>query len=683
MTHFPPTHVISATLGRSCAILCLTSASALAGLTVTKVSGPPSGAGVVIQQTERDESGPTSMRYYAPRAGAPTKTDHWVYKKGASNGGVHGKYYYRDRDLGQTFTTGPEGFKMRAITVRLQPVNVDGGGNPANAKVSLQLMKVTGSPVVNNNGTTKYINAAQASATSPNGTSYWNGAGGTTAGLCTNPQWSTYAAEWPNDPNDLNNRYRWPVMFYSDDYLQGETYTHVAVARGGIIPANLVENDYMRWELSGEDQWQLEPNSTYAFLFLFDEPAPSDGNGGSVNRNIPLSNKNILPEGNLTDPFPSGHMIRRDGASLDREKVFIRDVNDPQDLAEGRFAAEFPTDANGNPDWNARLHVQPGTLGYPDVDTYRDMYFIMEKVSEPAPVPTSKIGSIQQNADFASDPQWTGQGNRDGIDDYGFSPTNYAGGAIGEIGGVLDRGNAYSYYLDMAKNYNFTATDTLRASGTFIIREIPNVTANDDSYFGHLPSISGAFGPQFMVGFRIREHTTPGVFRLQVIAGATPGTDAGGGLLHAGTISSGTPHTFEYIWRADGTFTARLDGNIVVSTMVTRAGLVAGAIAGFGIASRDRSTSASNRAAELYLDNLSYSSMGEGMVITRCQYLPATPAFALTYQSLDGQSFQVRRSPDMVAWQNLADTLEGDGSILTYTDAVPGVERMFYRLSSN
>ena len=112
-----------------------------ARLTVQKVKAPPTGPTVRIAQLRRDSTGPTSMRYYAPRSGMPTKTDDWVYRKGTDNGGTFARYYYRDRDLGQTFTVGDTAFRITALTVRIQPVDV-ARADPTEAAVSLQLLRV-------------------------------------------------------------------------------------------------------------------------------------------------------------------------------------------------------------------------------------------------------------------------------------------------------------------------------------------------------------------------------------------------------------------------------------------------------------------------------------------------------------------------------------------------------------
>ena len=343
-----------------------------ATLTLAEVDGPPTGPTVRVAQLRRDETGPTSMRYYAPRTGSPTKVDDWVYRKGEGNGGEHARYYYRDRDLGQTFTTGADGFRVSAITVRLQPVDV-AGADPSGASVSLQLFRVEGAPVVDDNGTTAFESVARMPVTSPNDTSHWRG-GGPYVGPVTNPMWSTYASDWPEDPTDAAYAYRWPVMHYSDDFVTGERYVPLAIARGGVVPEGLDTDDYLRWEIDGGGAaWDLAPDTRYAFLLLFDEPAAP-----GVKRNLPLSNVNVLPGGQSDDAYAGGHSIRRDGATTALDEVFIRDTADAADLAASRRSASFPVRPDGTPDFAARTAIPPGTVGYPDVDTYRDLYFVLE-----------------------------------------------------------------------------------------------------------------------------------------------------------------------------------------------------------------------------------------------------------------------------------------------------------------
>ena len=346
-----------------------------ASLTLTEVPAPPTGPTVRLQQLLRDETGPTSMRYYAPRTGAPTKTDTWVY---GGKGQGTARYYYRDRDLGQTFTTGPEGFRVSAITVRLQPVDV-AGADPSNARVSVQLFRVEGQGRIEDNGTIDYAANAERvaqeglAAVAPNDTSTWRGHG-PYAGPVTNPLWSTYAAKWPEDSADYAFTQRWPVMHYSDDYYAGERYVPLALARGGVVPEGIDTDDYLRWAIEGGGEaWTLAPDTRYAFLLLFDEPAAP-----GVKRNLPLSNVNVLPGGRSPDAYPGGHSLRRDGATTVLDEVFIRDTADVEDLAASRRSASFPVTPDGAPDFAARTAISPGTVGYPDVDTYRDLWFVIE-----------------------------------------------------------------------------------------------------------------------------------------------------------------------------------------------------------------------------------------------------------------------------------------------------------------
>ena len=216
--------------------------------------------------------------------------------------GTEAKYYFRDRDLGQVFKTGKEGFRLGAVTVRLQPVDV-AEADAAGAEVSVQIMKVTGNSVINHNGTTGEL--------APNGTSKFRKA------AVTNAQWFTYATDWPHDPDDRNTPHRWPVMQYTDDFIEGETFEHIGLASGGIIPAGLDTNDYMRWEFTGESQVLLQPETTYAILFMFDEPA-APGVSQTSHSRISTSSPGGI------SPIPIRTGMRSEGTALPRiETVYL------------------------------------------------------------------------------------------------------------------------------------------------------------------------------------------------------------------------------------------------------------------------------------------------------------------------------------------------------------------------
>jgi hypothetical protein len=132
-----------------------------------------------------------------------------------------------------------------------------------------------------------------------------------------------------------------------DDYLEGEKYAPLRLIRGGRLPAKLEPGMVLKFSLTEEDQLRLEKNRQYAFLLLFTERGP--------NRAVALANSYF---GRYT-PDPArplaGHAVRREGGSgLAEAPEFKPDL--PDDLA-------------------LRTAQSPGTLGFPDVCTWRDLWF--------------------------------------------------------------------------------------------------------------------------------------------------------------------------------------------------------------------------------------------------------------------------------------------------------------------
>jgi hypothetical protein len=78
--------------------------------------------------------------------------------------------------------------------------------------------------------------------------------------------------------------------------------------------------------------------------------------------------------------------------------------------------------------------------------------------------------------DFSKDPSWDASGNRAtyrakdvaGAHDFGFSPTNHAGGKPGEVGGTFWRSGKYGYYAD--KVGPLALDDRLEASGKVVLK---------------------------------------------------------------------------------------------------------------------------------------------------------------------------------------------------------------------
>lgn len=151
------------------------------------------------------------------------------------------------------------------------------------------------------------------------------------------------------------------------DCIAGGHPTPIALISGGVVPRISRLTTTFAGKSDDDARPFPEADTRYTILVWIDQPAPL-----GVNRNIPLFSLNVMPEGKLTDAYPGGHAIRRDGDNTIREDVFISDVNDADDVAASRASAPFPTAVE------ERLAIQPGTLGYPDVDTYRDLWFVIE-----------------------------------------------------------------------------------------------------------------------------------------------------------------------------------------------------------------------------------------------------------------------------------------------------------------
>ncbi len=101
--------------------------------------------------------------------------------------------------------------------------------------------------------------------------------------------------------------------------------------------------------------------------------------------------------------------------------------------------------------------------------------------------------------DFGADPNWIGTGNHakydpeesGGAHNFGFSEkTNFAGGAPGEIGGILWRSGSYAYYADRIGPLSLN--DRLEASGKVILEVGP---PDSGMYFGWFNSAEKEMSP--------------------------------------------------------------------------------------------------------------------------------------------------------------------------------------------
>lgn len=303
----------------------------------------PDSVHVIAAYYGYDKSGNTSIAFdpddsYKWSGESPFKKDGFGY---FSPDGKEIPYIKRDRDLGQTFhIEGTTPVKLKSLTIRL------GFGDNAvrqcmyGKKVSVQFFEVSGEARLNNNG-------------SDNGTEAFHG--------------------FPHD------RLRNNISAERDDFLSGEKYEQIAIFRNftfpstedfgfgkdaTVPPANeRLKGRLLEFSFPDNNAIILEPGRQYAFMILVDRKGKNNG--------FTLAN-------NYTGSYPGGHAIRRDGSgnfplvAADPSGSFRSPAN-----KEAYKSAHFPASLR------KRLSIQPSTNGYPDVDTWRDLFFIVEGLHMP------------------------------------------------------------------------------------------------------------------------------------------------------------------------------------------------------------------------------------------------------------------------------------------------------------
>jgi hypothetical protein len=200
-------------------------------------------------------------------------------------------------------------------------------------------------------------------------------------------------AHWQTfDPNDPT----------TDDFLEGETYKSLRVVRGARLPDLTPYKAYpegapgngqfIRFSFTGEDVLVLQPNRTYGFLVGFVSAAPE--------RALTLANR-------FRGQYTGGHGLRREG-SADTPAFFnpaestpytrallVGDTNDVEAMAAALEKACFPLNFA-----ERAADMTFGTMGMPDVCTFRDLVFYLEGavLKENADIGQHSAGSAMPTA---------------------------------------------------------------------------------------------------------------------------------------------------------------------------------------------------------------------------------------------------------------------------------------------
>lgn len=310
----------------------------LRGLRLSLVTAAPTRNTVAVCEGY-DRGGNTSIAFdaddsYKWSGRSDYKAASWGY---FAADGREIPYIKRDRDLGQTFLyTGKTPKTLTAIVVSTGYGTNVIRPNTYLRGVSIQVFAVSGEPVLNDNG-------------SDRGTEAFHG--------------------FPhNRPGDSISHQR-------DDYFLNETYTSLAVISGAVFPGKTafgfpnetvavppnhsnLKGRLLRFELPKDNPIVLTPGKKYAFLIMLDQKGTEQG--------FTLANS-------YNGTYTGGHGIRRDGNGMfppvaaEPGKSFTDSAN-----ANAFSSAHFPADLS------QRTALPPGTNGYPDVCTWRDLLFYVE-----------------------------------------------------------------------------------------------------------------------------------------------------------------------------------------------------------------------------------------------------------------------------------------------------------------
>jgi hypothetical protein len=200
--------------------------------------------------------------------------------------------------------------------------------------------------------------------------------------------------------------------------------------------------------------------------------------------------------GTFVTPFLPGKFrptpIRNDGTRYQ----WTLDYDPTGAAGRGRFTFTFRGDAPGPGEYSkAKIpesHKEEARRRFPDVTSftvelpegYRKQgttfdHFGLMNMTKPGGsmrIYFDDLHYLGRAQDFSVDPKWGASGNRTthrskdvaGAHDFGFSPTNHAGGKVGEIGGTFWRSGKYAYYAD--KVGALSLDDRLQASGKVVLQ---------------------------------------------------------------------------------------------------------------------------------------------------------------------------------------------------------------------
>lgn len=211
---------------------------------------------------------------------------------------------------------------------------------------------------------------------------------------------------------------------------------------------------------------------------------------------------------------------------------------------------------------------------------------------------------------FVNDPHWTRFNNPGNSNDFGFQNTNLAGGTAGEAGGFFSVTSVPAWYGDESVG-NFGGNDPLSASGILNILSV-DPPYNNNVFIGHFDNGGFSIANQNGIGFQLTESAAQvgtSEFRIFYLAGTSEGT-----LFTIDGLNLTRTWSYDYDPSA-GSF-----GSLPVSVSGPGGGTAThflssgergsiGSLQTFGFAVKPHTNPVNDAQAEIYVDNLSYTSV--------------------------------------------------------------------------
>ncbi len=162
--------------------------------------------------------------------------------------------------------------------------------------------------------------------------------------------------------------------------------------------------------------------------------------------------------------------------------------------------------------------------------------------------------------DFSTDPGWEGVGNHEyfddpvlyGTNDFGFSPTSYAGGKTGEIGGRLwrvDKGEPHLKGWYGTDTGELTLNDRLEAHGKIAFRKF---SIDAGMHIGFFNSAEQGWQPRNFVGVNIDSYTRVGLLFMPMYGTSQGAWNIGNAESSPWFVDDGNPLEWSIIYDPEG-----------------------------------------------------------------------------------------------------------------------------------